>query len=55
MHFVREKNYQKAIVEMNRLKEYRATLPDNIKKQMSFPTPENYAQMEKHNYEFINK
>ena len=52
MHFVRENNYEKAIVEMNRLKEYRATLPDNIKKQMSFPTAENYATMSKYDEEF---
>lgn len=52
MHLVREKDYDKAILEMNRLKNYREGIPDNIKKQMSFPTPENYAAMEKYDHEF---
>ena len=55
MNFVREKDYQNAILAINKLKDYRATLPDNVKKQMSFPTAENYAEMEKYNHEFQNK
>ena len=52
MHLVRKKDYNNAIVEMNRLKVYREGIPDNIKKQMSFPTLENYAAMEKYDHEF---
>lgn len=53
MNFIREKNYEDAIVEMEKLKEYRKTIPDNIKKRMSFPTPEHYAEMAKYDSEFF--
>lgn len=52
MELVKNKDYDNAIVEMNRLKEYRKGIPDNIKKRMSFPTPENYAEMAKYDDEF---
>ena len=47
-----KKKYEDAIIEMEKLKEYRKTIPDNIKKRMSFPTPENYEEMAKYDREF---
>lgn len=52
MRLIKEKDYNNAIIEMNKLKEYRKTLPDNVKKRMSFPTAENYAEMGKYDNEF---
>lgn len=52
MNHIKEQDYNNAIIEMNKLKEYRAGIPDNIKKQMSFPTLENYAAMSKYDEEF---
>lgn len=52
MNLVKEKDYSNAIIEMNKLKEYRKNIPENIRKQMSFPTPENYATMKKYDDEF---
>ena len=52
MKLIKMKDYNNAIIEMNKLKEYRKTLPDNVKKRMSFPTAENYAVMGKYDSEF---
>lgn len=52
MRQIREKDYENAIIEMERLKEYRKNIPDNIKKRMSFPTPEHYAEISKYDDEF---
>jgi len=52
MGLVKSKDYTNAIIEMDKLKEYRKTIPDNIKKRMSFPTQENYAEMAKYDKEF---
>lgn len=52
MELVRSKDYENAIIEMDRLKEYRKEIPDNIKKRMSFPTQENYAEMAKFDAQF---
>lgn len=53
MMLIKEKDYNNAIIEMNKLKEYRKTLPDNIKKRMSYPTQEDYEAMGKYDKEFI--
>lgn len=53
MKLIKEKDYEKAIIEMNKLKDYRKGLEDNVKKRMSFPTVENYAEMGKYDKEFI--
>ena len=37
---------------MDKLKEYRKTIPDNIKKRMTFPTAEDYEEMSKYDNEF---
>lgn len=52
MELVKNKDYANAIIEMDRLKEYRKGIPDNIKKRMSFPTQENYAEMAKFDEQF---
>lgn len=52
MNFIRERKYEEASIEMEKLKEYRKTIPDNIKKRMSFPTPEHYAEISKYDEEF---
>ena len=53
MKLIRSKDYENAIIEMDKLKEYRKTIPENIKKRMSFPTPEHYAEISKYDNEFI--
>ncbi len=55
MALIKSKDYDNAIIEMNILKEYRKSIPDNIRKRISFPTLENYEQMAKYNDEFKNK
>lgn len=55
MKLIREKDYDNAIVEMEKLKAYRKTIPDNIKNRMSFPTQEHYAEISKYDEEFKNK
>lgn len=52
LDLVKSKDYANAIIEMDKLKEYRKTIPDNIKKRMSFPTQENYEEMAKFDEEF---
>jgi len=52
MELIRAKDYDNAIIEMDRLKDYRKDIPDNIKKRMSFPTPENYEEISKFDEEF---
>ena len=52
MELIKNKDYDNAIIEMDRLKEYRKGIPDNIKKRMSFPTQENYAEMSKYDKDF---
>lgn len=52
MELVKSKDYANAIIEMDKLKEYRKGIPDNIKKRMSFPTQENYAEMAKYDEQF---
>ena len=37
---------------MNRLKEYRETIPIDKRKRMSFPTLEDYKKMEQYDKEF---
>lgn len=51
MKLIKEQNYTDSITEINRLKTYRESIPDNIKKRMSFPTKENYAEMQKYDEE----
>ena len=48
MHLIRIKDYKNIIIEMNRLKEYRKTIPINQRKRMSFPTIEDYKKLEKY-------
>lgn len=52
MRLIEEKEYTNIALEMERLKEYRKGLSEQVKKRMSFPTKENYAQMEKNNEQF---
>ena len=52
MELIRKKDYSKVIVEMNKLQEYRREIPDSVKKRMSFPTLENYAEMAKYDKDF---
>lgn len=52
MNLIKDKDYGRAIVEMEKLKEYRKTIPDSIKKRMSFPTKENYEEIAKYDEEF---
>ena len=52
MQWIQQKDYEKVAEEMERLKEYRKGLPEQVKKRMSFPTRENYAQMEEHKEKF---
>ena len=52
MELVKNKDYDNAIIEMDRLKEYRKGIPDNIKKRMSFPTQENYAEIARFDEQF---
>ena len=52
MELVKSKDYANAIIEMDKLKEYRKGIPDDIKKRMSFPTQENYAEMAKYDEQF---
>lgn len=54
MGLIRAKDYENAIIEMDKLKEYRKTIPENIKKRMSFPTPEHYAEISEYDEEFKN-
>ena len=49
---IRNKNYQDALKEMNEVKEIRKTYSVFEKSRMSFPTPENYAEMAKYDDEF---
>ena len=49
---IRNGNYEKAIKEMNEIKEIRKTYSVFEKSRMSFPTPENYAEMSKYDEEF---
>ena len=53
MHCIRAKEYDEMINEINQLKEYRKTIPDNIKKRMSFPTREEYAKLGEYDKEFL--
>lgn len=50
--FVVNEKYDEALVEMNRLKEYRETIPIDKRKRMSFPTLEDYKKMEQYDKEF---
>ena len=52
MKLIKEEDYANVIIEMNKLQEYRRNVPDTEKKRMSFPTPENYAEMAKYDAEF---
>jgi len=52
MELIKEKDYSNVIIEMNNLQEYRKGIPDTVKKRMSFPTPENYAEMANYDNEF---
>lgn len=53
MELIKARDYENAIIEINELKEYRKTIPEKIRKRMSFPTRENYKQLEKDEREFI--
>lgn len=55
MTLIKEKDYENAIIEMDKIKEYRKTIPDSIKKRMSFPTSENYEEIAKYDDEFKNR
>lgn len=55
MSLIKAKDYNNLIIELNRIKEYRKDIPENIKKRMTFPTAENYAEMGKYDKEFKNK
>ena len=52
MELIKAKDYSNVIMEMNKLQEYRKGIPDTVRKRMSFPTPENYAEMAKYDNEF---
>lgn len=52
MELVKKKDYDNAIIEINKLKLYRKDIPDNIKKRMSFPTREDYRELRKNDEEF---
>ena len=45
-------NYDEALIEMNKIKEYRETIPIDKRKRMSFPTLEDYKKMEQYDKEF---
>ena len=49
---IRSENYEQAIKQMNEVKEIRKTYSVFEKSRMSFPTPENYAEMAKYDDEF---
>ena len=49
---IRNGNYEEAIKEMNEVKQIRKTYSVFEKSRMSFPTPENYAEMAKYDEEF---
>lgn len=51
MSYIKEKDYNNAIIEMNKLKVYRSGISERIKKRMSFPTKEDYKRMENDNKE----
>lgn len=49
---IRNEKYEEALKEMNKVKEIRKTYSVFEKSRMSFPTPENYAEMAKYDDEF---
>ena len=53
--YIREENYDNAIIEMNKLKEVRMGYSVQIKNRMSFPSKENYAEIAKFDHLFINE
>lgn len=55
LSLIKEKDYENLVLEIEKLKKYRKGISDKIKKRMSFPTRENYAQMEKYDKEFIKQ
>lgn len=54
MELIKEKDYKNLSTEIERLKEYRNTLPEQIKKRMSFPTAENYREIAKYDEAFMD-
>lgn len=54
MNLIKSTDYENAIIEMNKIKEYRKTLPEKQKKRMSFPTKEDYISLEKYDEKFSN-
>ena len=50
---IRIKDYENMMLEINKLKEYRKTIPDDVKKRMSFPTREDYARISENDADFI--
>lgn len=55
INLILDKHYEEALNKMNELKEYRKTIPVDKRKRMSFPTKEDYLEMEKYDKEFIGK
>ena len=55
MEQIKNKDYNNAIIEMNKIKEYRSGIPIEKKKRMTFPTIEDYRKMGEYDNEFTNK
>ena len=55
MLYIKNKDYNNALKEMNQLKEYRKNISLDKRKRMSFPTKEDYLEMEKFDKDFIGK
>ena len=55
MILIKNKDYENAVIEMNRLKEYRKSIEIEKRRRMSFPTEQEYKSLEKFDKEFIGK
>ena len=55
MLYIKKHDYINALKEMNILKEYRKNISLDKRKRMSFPTKEDYLEMEKFDKDFIGK
>lgn len=52
---IKNQEYDKAIIKINEIKKEREKYPVKIKNRMSYPTKENYAEMEKYDELFKNE
>ena len=55
MALIKNRDYDNALIEMNRLKEYRKGIEMEKRRRMSFPTEQEYKNLEKFDEFFIGK